>query len=232
MQGRIIKHDQIDRFVMPEIGKIKVGQLNDKGNPESLDYFIASGKYAHLFHDVYGPKPNSIEIVFLSDSLVDSCFERYELRKGKKLFGKGDGQIFEIWSEKDQKHVTVSIDDYPDVMERAEAKAGNTWKSILTLRFFIPSVARVLGVWTFSTRGEKSSILQIKGPFDQVQKMAGSVARVIFDLEVEKVTSQSPGSKAKFPVVKLIPKIPEAKADQFVQALTGGPLLIEGGDND
>jgi hypothetical protein len=150
MSGRIIRPGKINRCIIPVIGKIKVGKKNENGYPQSLDYFDATGDYAHLFHHEFGKKPKEIEIVFVSDSLEDVCDERLEIRQGSKLFARGDGNLFEVWSEKQGKRIMLSVDDHPDLMEQCEAKSGGTWKTILTLRFIIPRICTVLGVWQFS----------------------------------------------------------------------------------
>lgn len=58
----------IQRVVLPRVGFIKVGYkekaTNGKEYPKSVDYFIASGKYAGLFTKAYGEKPQTIQIGF------------------------------------------------------------------------------------------------------------------------------------------------------------------------
>ena len=90
---------------MPIIGKIKVGRKNEKGFPESLDYFVGTGNYERYFIDAFGEKPSSIEIMFLSNNFEESCNERYELRQGAKLYAYGDGDIFQIYDEQKDDYI-------------------------------------------------------------------------------------------------------------------------------
>ena len=68
MKGRIERPEaHKPRLVLPRVGKIRIGVKNAKGYPQSLDYFIATGKYAGLFLQAYGEKPQIIQIVFPDD---------------------------------------------------------------------------------------------------------------------------------------------------------------------
>lgn len=202
LRGRIKQADTNTGLKMPRIGKIKVGEkrVNQSGKeyPVSTDYFICDSKYKKFFNDAYGDKPKKIQIVFLSDNFADSCDERWECRDAQgRLTGKGDGENWLVWNGED--YVPVSRELSPDILK----KAGK-WETILTVRFVIPAIRGVFGVFEFSTKGVKSSIPQIRDTFDSVQQMAGTIINVPFDLIVEKVISQKPGSKNKFPVVSLV----------------------------
>lgn len=193
------------------LGKIHTGEKNDKGYPTSLDYFKATGDYAHLFHDLYGEKPTSISIRFFTDEDSVSCDERYELRVGTKIFAKGDGQLFTIWSDKTKEYVVKTKAELPEIMSIALTAAQKhdpkaQWKERLSLRFILPELPSVFGCWQYDTGGKESSIPQIVGAYDQVKQMAGTVAGINFDLIVKKVTSQKMESKNSFPVVTLIAK--------------------------
>lgn len=208
MNGRIKDRPGISK--LPILGKIRVGEKkvsdNGKEYPVSLDYFKASGNYAKKFDTVYGDKPNQLEILFLSDNISDCCFQRYELWKGKKLFGFGDGEEFLLWDKEKNEYKRFLVSMVPDIMERAARKAESEWHEVLTLRFFLTQFREVLGVWQLDTRAGKSSIQQIVSTFDFVLTNRGSVVGVPFDLKVEKVTSTKPDSKSVFPVISLIPK--------------------------
>lgn len=101
MNGRIKRNVAEERLSFPIIGKIKVGIKTEKGYPKGVDYFVPSGKYSELFKRVYGDKPNTIQIVFISDDAKEACIERYEYRDDKgKLIAFGDGEIFNVWGGK------------------------------------------------------------------------------------------------------------------------------------
>lgn len=208
LDGRIKNKPGINK--LPILGKIRVGEKKTSGSgkeyPVSLDYFKADGNYADKFTKIYGQKPNQLEILFLSDNIEDCCFQRYELWKGKKLFGFGDGEEFLLWNKEKEEYQRFLVSQVPDIQERAAKKAEAEWSEVLTLRFFLTQFREVLGVWQLDTRAAKSSIQQIVSTFDFVLEKRGSVVGVAFDLKVEKVTSTKPDSKSVFPVISLIPK--------------------------
>lgn len=174
--------------------------------PQSLDYFRPTGEYAPHFYEIYGEQPRTLEIVFPSDDAKDCCFERYELRQGAKLYADGDGTEFRVWNGKD-RYDTVNVKDRKDWGKEIAAECGGKWSVILTLRFMLLKMRGVYGVWSLSTKGDASSIPQIVTAFDEVKDRAGRVHGIPFDLTVEKVTSQKPGSQSSFPVLKLIPNL-------------------------
>lgn len=94
MKGRIMRNEPINRISLPIIGKIKVGIKDEKGLPKSIDYFVSTGKYAGLFNQAYGDKPQTIQIVFVYDEPEKSCREEYQYRDDAgKLVAYGDGWI-------------------------------------------------------------------------------------------------------------------------------------------
>lgn len=208
MDGRIKNKPGISK--LPVLGKIRIGEKKTSGSgkeyPVSLDYFKADGNYADKFIKIYGQKPNQLEILFMSDNISDCCFQRYELWKGKKLFGFGDGEEFLLWNKEKEEYQRFLVSQVPDIQERASKKAEAEWAEVLTLRFFLTQFREVLGVWQLDTRASKSSIQQIVSTFDFVLEKRGSVVGVAFDLKVEKVTSTKPDSKNVYPIISLIPK--------------------------
>jgi recombination directionality factor gp3-like protein len=215
MSGRIIREgDQGGRMTI--LGKVKVGKKSEKGFPTSLDYFIATGKYAGLFDKVYGDRPDRLEICFHSDDIGQVCNEEYECRdrEGKRV-AYGDGESFHLYDAGKKEYIIVRKEDLP--------KGLGTWSTTLTLRFILLRVNTVFGLWQFTTKGEKSSIPAIRDTFDAVKQQAGTVLHVPFDLIVEKVSSQKPGEKRTFPVVSLIANI----GSQELQLL--GEYIEKGG---
>ncbi len=233
MNGRIIREKKTER--LPIVGKIKIGKKTEKGFPESLDYFIADGKYSGLFDAEYPNNPKNVEICFLSDNIEDVCFERYEIRKGMKLFAYGDGYNFFVWDDKEIDNITgqagtyrkITLDDDPDIKAKVEKLTGETWDEVLTMRFLIPKIKGILGVWQLQTKGAQSSIPQIIGAFDSIQKIAGTVKNLVFDLSVKKVKDQKPNSKALFPVLQLVPNLSLSKLDE-VRSIVENGIEIRG----
>lgn len=81
IKGRIVRPEaEKSRLILPRVGQIKIGMKNANGYPQSVDYFIPTGKYAGLFTQAYGEKPQTIQIVFPDDDPAKVCNERYEYR--------------------------------------------------------------------------------------------------------------------------------------------------------
>ena len=223
MGGRIVRPEQGQSLLeLPEIGRLHIGmkQKSQSGKeyPVSVDYFIPSGKYAELFNKAMGEKPQTISIVFPDDDPEKVCNERYEYRDNAgALVARGDGKIFEVWDGK--KYAPYSIEQYPDIMAQIAAKnptkrGAENWDITLTLRFVIPAVRNVVGVWQFTTKGKASSIKNIRNSFDGVQTMWGTVFGTVFDLSVQFAKSNKPGDNSRYPVVSLIAnnnRVPEIR---------------------
>ena len=181
---------------------------NGREYPVSVDYFIPAGKYAGMLTQALGEKPQSIQVIFPDDDPAKVCNERYEFRDDKgALVARGDGRTFEVW---DGKHyVPYSVDSYPDIMEQIAKnnptkRGAENWDIVLTLRFIVPAVRGIVGVWQFSTKGKASSIRNIRESFDGVQMMRGTVTQTVFDLSVQFAKSNKPNTSSRYPVVSLI----------------------------
>lgn len=214
MGGRIVRPEESESILeLPEIGRLHIGkkersERTGKEYPVSVDYFIPSGKYAGLFSQALGEKPQTIQVIFPDDDASKVCNERYEYRDDKgALVARGDGQIFEVWNGK--IYAPFSIKDYPNIMELIAEKnptkrGADNWDVVLTMRFIIPAVRGVVGVWQFSTKGKASSVKNIRNSFDGVQMMFGTVMQTVFDLSVQFAKSNKPGDSSRYPVVSLI----------------------------
>lgn len=212
-QGRIKRPDaDRGRLILPRVGFIKIGMKNANGYPQSVDYFIPVGKYAGLFTQAYGEKPQTIQIVFPDDDPAKVCNEQYEYRDDEgRLIASGDGETFKVWDGR--KYEPLTITDYPNLMagiskrypNRAVQKGGDGWVITLTLTFIVPLVRGIAGVWQFATKGTASTIPAIRETFDGMLSERGFCKGVIFDLNVQFATTQKPGDKSRFPVVSLVP---------------------------
>lgn len=231
MNGRIIRPaDKGERLALPRIGKIKIGKKamnrNGKEYPTSVDYFIPTGKYAALFTQVYGEKPNTIQIVFPDDDAQKVCNEYYEYRNDKgELIAKGDGEVFQVWNGRE--YAEYHISEYPQLMDGVHAKnrAKAGWRVRLTMNFLIPQVRGIAGVWTFETNGSASSIPNVRDTFDAMTEARGGCKGVIFDLSVKFATSQKPDTNSRYPVVSLIPNESEDNLRKVIEARK--PIMIE-----
>lgn len=215
MKGRITRPEQGVQLELPEIGRLHIGMKvkNQYGKeyPTAVDYFIPSGKYAEMFTKALGEKPNTIAIIFPDDEPEKVCNERYEYRNDKgELVARGDGTNFEIWDGK--RYAPFSTAQYPNIMQQVAAKHpkkprnenNNGWDATLTLRFIVPGVRGVVGVWQFSTKGVASSINNIRNSFDGVQSLRGTVRNTVFDLSVQFAKSNKPGVTSRYPVVSMV----------------------------
>lgn len=208
--GRIYRPEASEGTLLdlPEIGRLHIGMKSDKGYPMSIDWFRATGKYAALFAKALGEKPATIQVVFPSDDAGKVCDERYEYRDDKgALVARGDGQVFEVWDGR--KYAPYMVEQYPDIMRQITAKnptkrGDDNWDIVLTLRFIVPAVRGVVGVWQFSTKGKASSVKNIRESFDSVQAIRGTVTTSVFDLSVHFHKSNKPNSNSRYPVLDLI----------------------------
>lgn len=224
-KGRIKRPEQIGGFKLPRVGLIKTGYKNDKGQPRSCDYFLATGKYASMFNAAYPNEPNTIQIVFWEDNPASMCEERYEYRdKQGKLYARGDGETFEVWNTKAQKYEEYSTEEHPEIMQKVDDKVrnGKGWEVTLSLRFIMPKIKDIAGYWEYSTKGVASTIPAIRDTFDAMLQSRGSVRGVIFDLNVVFAKSQKPGVASRYPVVSLVPN----QSKENIEAVKGTMLQV------
>lgn len=236
MKGRISKLAAKNRIILPRVGFIKIGKKdigrNGKEYPKSVDYFIASGKYAGLFTQAYGAKPQSIQIIFPDDDPENVCNEMYEYRddEGRRI-AYGDGETFFVWNGK--KYCQYNTADYPNLMagvsekhpNRAVMNGSDGWDITLTLTFMIPMVRGIAGVWQFITKGKSSTIPNIRDTFDAMLHERGFVKGIVWDMNVQFAISQKPGDRSKYPVVSIVPNESEGNLRKISDALKPIKLL-------
>ena len=225
MNSRIIRKDSIrasTRF--PLIGRIRCGEKRKKPGggeyPVSLDYFKATGDYASKFNEAYPDKPSTIQVIFISDDNMQSCFEQFDGRdeQGRRA-GYGDGETFWIYNN--------GSGEYDPTQDRSKVEQISKerkikWKPVLTINFLIPAIKGVFGIWQFQTSGDKSSSIAIASVYDEIKAQAGTVINIPFDLTVKKVTSNKPGSKSVYPVVNLVPNISHENMEQLRKFMEHG----------
>lgn len=255
MKGRIKRPEaKNNRLALPFLGKLKIGEKNQHGYPVSIDYFKPSGKYAKLFTQAYGDKPQTVQIVFPSDDPLQVCCEQYEYRNDKgDLIATGDGESFRVWDG--TKYININTKEHPRLMQSINLRYPNKegakqrsnfckncashcyeyvnsifgWRIKLTLNFIIPRVRGVAGVWIFETNGNESTIPNIRETFDTMLKEKGFCKGIIFDLNVQFVKTQKPGDKSRFPVVSLVPNQSPENMELIKEAYE--PIKAIGNDN-
>lgn len=211
MGGRIVRPESTSMLELPEIGRLHIGmkQISKSGKeyPVSLDYFRPTGKYEGLFRQALGEKPQTIQIIFPTDDAEKVCNEQYQYRDDKgALVARGDGHTFEVWNGK--IYAPYSITDYPNIMEliaeNNPTKREDNWDIVLSMKFIVPAVRGVVGVWGLTTKGRASSIRNIRESFDAVQMMRGTVVTSVFDLSVHFHKSNKPNDTSRYPVLSLV----------------------------
>lgn len=232
MKGRLKARPEGAEGFLPRVGSLKVGRKSEKGYPQSVDWFIPTGKYAPLFTKAYGEKPQTVQIVFMSDDPEQVCREEYEYRddEGKRI-AWGDGETFMVWNG--EKYVEVSAEKYPNVMEAVQQRhptrrtrnGDDGWTVTLTLLFALPMVRGIAGLWQFVTKGTASSIPNIRDAFDAMQQMRGEVKGIVWDMTVQFAVSQAPGSKSRFPVVSIVPNESEENITKIREAMKPVKLI-------
>lgn len=203
---------------LPEIGKIKTGMKSAKGYPMSLDYFRATGSFANEFTKLFGEKPTSLQIAFISDDLNEVCNERFESWDKGKRYGYGDGEMFTVFDS------TVGekggyVENVPATDKRVRALK---WDRTLTLRFVLLKMKGVLGYWSYQTKAKEVTIPSIVKSFDLVKDKAGTVVGFPFNLMVEKRTGYSPGDPKSYPVVSLVPNFSEENIEMVRNYIEAG----------
>jgi len=223
--GRIkVAKAQNNASTLPEIGKIKTGikAVSAKGveYPKAIDYFRPTGNFANQFTKLFGEKPQSLQVAFISDNLKEVCNEQFESWDKGKRFGWGDGEIFTVFDP--------SIGKSGSYVENVDAKDPRVkalkWDRTLTLRFVLLKMTGVLGYWSWSTKAKEVSIPSITKSFDLVVDRAGSIIGFPFNFTIEMKKSYTPGEAKTYPVVSLIPSF----NDENMEAVRN---YIEAGGN-
>ena len=208
MSGRIVRPESTSMLELPEIGRLHIGMKNDKGYPMSIDWFRPTGKYEGLFRQALGEKPQTIQVIFPSDDAEKVCNEQYQYRDDKgALVARGDGHTFEVWNGK--VYPPYTIEDYPNIMQLIAEKnptkrKEDNWDIVLSMKFIVPAVRGVVGVWGLTTKGRASSVRNIRESFDAVQMMRGTVVTSVFDLSVHFHKSNKPNDTSRYPVLSLV----------------------------
>ena len=213
MAGRIHRPEQANGILeLPEIGRLHIGKKqatqNGKEYPVSVDYFIPSGKYAGMFTAALGEKPQTIQVIFPDDAPEKVCNERFSYRNDRgELVAYGDGNTFKIWNGKE--YAPYSVETYPDIRDQIiknnpTKRGADNWDVELTLRFIIPAIRGIVGVWSLTTKGAASSVNNLRESFDAVMKMRGTVTTSVFDLSVHFHKSNKPNQNSRYPVLELI----------------------------
>jgi hypothetical protein len=218
--GRIkVAKVQNNASTLPEIGKIKTGikalSSGGKEYPKAIDYFRPTGNFANQFTALFGEKPNSLQIAFISNDIKEVCNEQFESWDKGKRFGWGDGETFSVFNATTGKYDEgVSASD-----KRVKALK---WDRTLTLRFVLLKMTGVLGYWSWSTKAKEVSIPSITKSFDLVMEKSGSIIGFPFNFTIEMKKSYTPGEAKTYPVVSLIPSFTEENMEAVRNYIEAG----------
>jgi hypothetical protein len=206
---------------LPEIGKIKTGIKAKSGTgveyPKAIDYFRPTGNFANQFTALFGDKPKSLQVAFVSNNINEVCNEEFQSWDKGKRYGYGDGETFTIFNPTTGKY----DGDIPATDKRVKALK---WDRTLTLRFVLLKMTGVLGYWSWTTKAKEVSIPSITKSFDMVMDKAGSIIGFPFEMTIEMKKSYTPGETRTYPVVSLIPSF----GDENMEAVRN---YIEAGGN-
>lgn len=207
MAGRIKRSEPLKVTRLNTEGTIKIGQKSERGYPMALDYFTIDPKnpYAKLFHDAYGEKPSTIQIVFPRDEEELVCTEFYELRDNAgKLVAEGDGYEFRVFKSSLGEYQIFNTDSVPNLMEAlANRYPKSKWTTNLRLTFRLALLPMCGALFSLTTKGAASSVNALRDAFDEMKERNGKVSGVIFDLSVKIHTSNAPGKNSRYPVLSL-----------------------------
>jgi hypothetical protein len=207
---------------LPEIGKIKTGikATSAKGveYPKAIDYFRPTGNFANQFTALFGEKPQSLQVAFISDNISEVCNEQFESWDKGKRYGWGDGETFTIFNATTGKY----DDGVPPTDDRVKKLK---WERTLTLRFVLLKMTGVLGYWSWSTKAKEVSIPSITKSFDLVMERAGSIIGFPFNFTIEMKKSYTPGEAKTYPVVSLIPSFNEENMEAVRNYIEAGGNL-------
>jgi len=161
---------------LPRMGKIRLGEkVNDGQYPKALDYFrveedggITSEKAARAFHNIYGEKPNVIDIMFPDEDIERFFPQFYTAYTKRGKICQGDGKTARRWTSEDD---TRQLVDIPCQGLQCEWYMAKKCRRLATLQIILPKVPG-LGVWQISTTS-KNGIINVNSGVKLIQNLTG-----------------------------------------------------------
>lgn len=217
-------------------GKIKTGQKNERGLPQSLDYFKIDA-FPELL-EAYGPRPTFFTIKFPSDEPIDffdTWFERWGGRKSDSsegtLIRRCDGEtcLHRINESIGGKSYGAG-EESPCVCQSLDEKDKQRCSYILRLKAWIvlPQTGKIENPLCYRFEsGSHNSGDSIMSALNDVRILTGGTLRGIpFSLSVKMVSGKE-DAKLKFPIWSLIPIGTVTQMREHSRQLTGEsvPLL-------
>lgn len=163
---------------LPRLGKIRLGiketsQKSGNPYPKAVDYFVCNADQstseaaAKAFHEIYGDKPRSLDVVFPTEN-KDQFFQQWYRRygSGTGLMCKGDG---ETAVELDKE--TGELRERECNPDECEWAAKKHCRPIGSLLFLLPKVPG-LGAWQIDT-SSYHSIVNLNSAIDFIRALTG-----------------------------------------------------------
>jgi len=176
-------------------GKIHLGFKNDKGRPQSTDYFVCTDEVKA----VLGDKPQSLGIMFFSDDKEEFMPYFYKKYGNKQLMCRGDGKDCRIFKGFDEATKLEKWIDGPCDRETCPAAQGNNpqCSMVLNLKFIIPKVNKT-AYYQLDTRSI-NTLKNVQGAVDMLKQVTGQIAWIpmILTVVMEKT------SKGRYPILTL-----------------------------
>ena len=184
-----------DQTKYQRAGKIHLGFKNDQGRPQSTDYFVCPDEVKA----VLGDKPQSLEVMFFSDTKEDFMPYYYKKYGNKQLMCRGDGKDCRIFKGFDDTTKLEKWIDGPCDRETCPAAQGNNpqCNMVLNLKFIIPKVNKT-AYYQLDTRSI-NTLKNVQGAVDMLKQVTGQIAWIpmVLNVIMEKT------SKGRYPILML-----------------------------
>lgn len=190
---------------LPRLGKVRLGYKDgSRGFPKAVDYFLVhpdqstSEAASAAFHEMYGDKPRSIDIIFPTER-VEEFFPQWYRRygSGSGLLCKGDGEL-----ATELNRETGELREIECTPERCQWFQKKQCRQVGTLLFLLPYVAG-LGAWQIDT-SSFNSIVNVNSGIDFIKKLTGGrIAMIPLKLVLRPKDVQVDGKKKTVHVLDL-----------------------------
>lgn len=229
------------------IGKIQVGEKKANANfPNSLDYFVANSPYESAFKAAYGDKPTQIEIMFTKDERnIDEVLQLTFNGKPAIIFETRAANFLAVASKQNARYFLTPKGIIAAITEKFMfCWVGETWqqfaipniagwpelvcKHSLILRFRIPKITLIDGLWEYRT-GAVSSREPIKATLLEAQEQYWEwIDRIPFDMNVR--ISHGNAMDKKYPVVNIVMNLNKAEhlQTQTFRPVANAAALLSG----
>ena len=187
-----------DQNRLPRLGKIHLGEKNDRGIPHATDYFVVNEEVAK----VYGPNPTSLNVMIpVEDEEIwaSQYYRRYSNLRG--LVCRGDGEHCDCMMDNDTGDVATR--ESKDIVwmkgelcqgRECDSYISKACKEVMCLQFMLMDVPG-LGIWQIDT-SSINSIRNINSSAELIRLACGKISMIPLTLTLQK-EERSPDGKKK-----------------------------------